>query len=162
MYLISDTHFYHDKIGIYCGRPNNWFDLIIKNWNNTVRRNDVVLHLGDFSFGDIHKVYDIRRRLNGKLYLIRGNHDRHSIAWYRRLDIKAISPFTVKINNKSYYFSHKAKKDISRKKSNIHGHWHDKCPLIYENEKGNINANLSVEVIGYTPIKFKHIMELVK
>ena len=51
VYLISDTHFYHNKIGKYCGRPDNWFDLIINNWNRTVKNSDIVLHLGDFSFG---------------------------------------------------------------------------------------------------------------
>ena len=40
-------------------------------------RNDYVVILGDFSFGTTDETNQILERLNGKLYLIYGNHDRY-------------------------------------------------------------------------------------
>ena len=52
IWLISDTHFNHLKIQEYCDRPEGWQELIIKNWNDVIGYDDVVLHLGDFAFGN--------------------------------------------------------------------------------------------------------------
>ena len=49
VFLISDTHFNHKKIGEYCDRPDSWQKLIIDNWNSVVKKDDIVLHLGDFA-----------------------------------------------------------------------------------------------------------------
>ena len=162
VWCISDTHFYHKNIGKYCNRPENWFDLIINNWNRIVNKNDTVLHFGDFSFRSFEKAKNVKQRLNGKIYLIRGNHDRHSKTWYKKLNINAISPFEAEINGKNYYFSHKPSKNLNVGISNIHGHWHNKCPFIYIAKNGNINVNLSVEVIDYTPIRLNDVIEMVK
>lgn len=162
VWCISDTHFYHKNIGRFCGRPQNWFDLIINNWNILVNENDVVLHLGDFAFKSFDDVKRVKERLNGKMYLVRGNHDRHSKTWYKKLNINAISPFNIIIKGKKYYFSHKPNKKLPHDWSNIHGHWHQKCPFTYVSENGNINFNLSVEVINYMPIKLNNITEMVE
>jgi hypothetical protein len=50
-WIISDTHFFHENIGKYCSRPENWQELIIKNWNDLVSPEETVLHLGDFALG---------------------------------------------------------------------------------------------------------------
>lgn len=156
VWVISDTHFSHKKIGEYCNRPKNWQTLIFNNWNNIVKENDIVLHLGDFSFGGFEKVKNVRRMLNGEIYLIRGNHDRHSIKWYNRAGIECVSPFKARINKKSYYFSHKPHK--GSKLVNIHGHQHDTVPKFYRNGNNLVNVHLSVEVIDYRPVKLKDVL----
>jgi len=50
-WIISDTHFFHENIGKYCSRPDNWQQLIIKNWNVLISPDENVLHLGDFALG---------------------------------------------------------------------------------------------------------------
>jgi len=74
-YFTSDTHFGHKNIIGYTNRPyKSVFDMdedIIKNWNNTISKTDLVFHLGDFSFQSDLYVH----RLNGKIILIKGNHD---------------------------------------------------------------------------------------
>ena len=75
VYLISDTHFNHSKIGIYCNRPENWQELIIENWNNIISDDDIILHLGDFSFGNIDMVKSITEKLNGKIKALEGRID---------------------------------------------------------------------------------------
>lgn len=44
-------------------------DAIVRNWNKMVGKSDIVYHLGDF--GDV----SVRERLNGLIYLLRGNYD---------------------------------------------------------------------------------------
>ena len=157
IFLISDTHFNHDKIGEYCGRPDNWQELVISNWNKTISKNDVVLHLGDFAFGNKEEVKKVRDKLNGTIYMIKGNHDRHSVGWYRDIGIKLFKkPFVIDgIDFTPILFSH-AQKPCMNEMVNIHGHQHEKVPFI-TNWFGNIHINMSVEQINYKPMKFKEI-----
>ena len=48
---------------------------MIGQWNNKIRKNDEVVILGDFSFGKGEETNRILEQLNGRLFLIRGNHD---------------------------------------------------------------------------------------
>jgi calcineurin-like phosphoesterase family protein len=52
-------------------------EYIIEHWNQKIGVDDPVYHLGDFSFGEPEVWTSIIERLNGKIHLIRGNHDHH-------------------------------------------------------------------------------------
>lgn len=80
IWYTSDTHFNHTNIIKYCGRPfsdvNEMNEKIANNWNSLVRPDDVVYHLGDFGlFRGGKQPEDFIHRLNGHIYLVRGNHD---------------------------------------------------------------------------------------
>ena len=49
-------------------------EALIANWNRVVAPADTVYHLGDFGFGPAVQL--ARKRLNGKIRLILGNHDK--------------------------------------------------------------------------------------
>lgn len=93
IWFTSDTHFGHKNILKYCpdSRPfgedvDAHDDTIIENWNSVVGKDDIVFHLGDFSFyKDNEKVRSIIGRLNGKIYLCLGNHDTHNYNIYKEL-----------------------------------------------------------------------------
>lgn len=79
-YYIADCHFFHeglnekmDKRGFESVQAMN--EYMIEKWNQKVRRNDEVVILGDFSWGNAEETNDLLDRLHGKLYMIRGNHD---------------------------------------------------------------------------------------
>lgn len=83
VYFTSDTHFFHKNIINLCDRPFNSLEhmhqILIYNWNKTVNPNDDVYILGDFAFnraGSGEEVNEILKKLNGKKYLVRGNHDK--------------------------------------------------------------------------------------
>lgn len=80
IHFVSDTHFGHHNIIKYCDRPWDTVDEmnegLIDNWNNVVKPDDDVYHLGDFCMGGT-RPRDWLRRLNGRVHLIRGNHDPH-------------------------------------------------------------------------------------
>lgn len=53
-------------------------EVMICNWNQCVKRGDLVFHLGDFAFpnkGDGTEIEEILDKLNSQIYLIQGNHD---------------------------------------------------------------------------------------
>lgn len=83
VYFTSDTHFNHTNILKYCQRPfrnvDEMNEQMIANWNETVGEDDVVFHLGDFCLGGAAEWTKILDRLNGKIYLIMGNHDLKNI-----------------------------------------------------------------------------------
>lgn len=81
IWFISDTHFFHDNIIHFCGRPFANSDLmnecLIQNWNEVVKPQDKVYHLGDVACGN-HNDKELGRllsQLNGHKRLIVGNHD---------------------------------------------------------------------------------------
>lgn len=76
----SDTHFNHTNIIKYCDRPfsdvNEMNEKIVYNWNLLVQPDDTVYHLGDFGlFRGTKQPESFMHRLNGRICLVRGNHD---------------------------------------------------------------------------------------
>ncbi len=83
VFFTSDTHFNHTNIIQYCQRPfkstDEMNEAMIDNWNSVVGEDDTVFHLGDFCLGGAAEWNKILNRLNGKIYLILGNHDLKNI-----------------------------------------------------------------------------------
>lgn len=80
-YYIADPHFYHaamntgmDRRGFENVEQMN--EYMLHKWNQKVRKNDEVVILGDLSFGKAEETNELMDKLNGRLYLIQGNHDR--------------------------------------------------------------------------------------
>lgn len=82
VWFTADTHFGHAMMlrqDRSVRRPfanvEEMNEGLITNWNAVVGEKDRVYHLGDVSFMKAGETYDILRRLNGHIHLIRGNHD---------------------------------------------------------------------------------------
>ncbi len=111
VFFTSDTHFNHTNIIAYCQRPfRNVYDMnetIIANWNNVVGPDDIVFHLGDFCLGGADEWNRILERLNGKIYLILGNHDLKNIrqGLIDRFEHIAMS-MCIQIRKKKIYLNH--------------------------------------------------------
>lgn len=77
-FFTSDTHFGHENIIKFCKRPyqsvEEMNEALIENWNKVIGKNDTVFHLGDFALGGSTVWNNTLDRLNGKIYLIFGNH----------------------------------------------------------------------------------------
>jgi calcineurin-like phosphoesterase family protein len=136
IWIIADTHFGHDNMIPYCGRPKDFDDQIISNWNKVVQHEDVVIHLGDVIFGQNKdtRLPSIMASLPGKKILCRGNHDPKPGVWYMEHGFDFVCDSFV---YDRYLFSHcpitplpkqanyNWQKDINL---NIHGHFHNKFP----------------------------------
>jgi calcineurin-like phosphoesterase family protein len=92
LWFTSDTHFNHANI---CrgttewdkSKPNHFRDFdslgemndrLVAGINAVVGENDILFHLGDWSFGGFESIREFRSRLNCKnIHLVLGNHDHH-------------------------------------------------------------------------------------
>ena len=90
IFFTSDSHYSHSNL---CKATTNWSDssktrdfkslehmnsAIVNAINDKVGENDVLIHLGDFSFGGFQNIEEFRRRIICKnIHLILGNHDHH-------------------------------------------------------------------------------------
>lgn len=156
-FFISDTHFFHNNIISYCNRPFRNVDemnsVMIENWNNIVREDDVVWHLGDFSFGKKDNVKDILPKLNGKINLIVGNHDKQNIHFYYDAGFHRVYDRPVVINN-FIILSHAPLEWVKAPMFNIFGHVHDNA--IYSTWSLN-GCCACVERHDYAPISWQTI-----
>ena len=162
IFVISDTHFGHANIIRYCDRPFATVDemnrSLIENWNSVVSNNDIVIHVGDFAFLKQEALADIRTKLNGKIWLIRGNHDKSTKSMLScGIDFVANSMiFADPISNKICLFQHYPIEPETARENVlmeigcdfiVHGHAHNNTPL-----KDGINSrNVSCENLNYTP-----------
>lgn len=113
IWFTSDTHFGHKNILTFCERPFNSVeemdDAIIKRWNSKVGKDDIVFHLGDFAFASNKRWQELIYKLNGKIYLILGNHDviRWPGTYTMQLFDRVENQMMLKIDNKyKVYLNH--------------------------------------------------------
>jgi len=94
--------------------------------------------------------------LNGKLYLMRGNHDRRGKAFYDKLGITLVpDPFQMIYSKKlRLVFSHRPIVPLEPGVLNLHGHIHNN-PVP---ELGSRNINMSIEVREYRPWRLSEIL----
>jgi calcineurin-like phosphoesterase family protein len=80
VFFTADLHFGHERICDYASRPfastRDMDEALIDNWNATVSAGDEVWVLGDYAMGDRARGLSYLPRLNGRVRLIEGNHDR--------------------------------------------------------------------------------------
>ena len=156
-WLVADTHFFHANIGEYCSRPEGWQDLIIENWNHFIQPDDVVFHLGDLALGKKEDAEALVPLLNGKMYLMRGNHDRRSTGFYHSLGITLVKdPYLMEhASGLRLVFSHRPIIPLMPGMLNLHGHIHNNPAP----ELGRWHVNLSMEVRQYRPWRLGDVLQ---
>lgn len=154
IYVISDTHFNHENIIKYCNRPfkntNHMNEYIIQKWNETVKPEDTIYHLGDVGFGTNENLKSLIVRLNGTKILLIGNHDfKRGINSWQELGFKEV--YKKKIELTKYLLTHEPVSEVPFGKINVFGHIHNK-PL---DSKFSPNNHFCVccDVIDYTPVE---------
>ena len=155
-WIISDTHFFHENIGRYCDRPDCWQEMIIENWNRLIQPEEIVFHVGDLALGKKEMAEGLVPLLNGKVYLMRGNHDQRSNSFYQRMGIALVpDPYQMDhISGLKLTFSHRPIVPLEPGMFNLHGHIHNSpAPIL-----GQRHINLCVEVRDYRPWRLEEIL----
>src|SRR4051812_18149409 len=89
-WIISDTHFNHEKIKEYENRPDDFNEIIVSNWNKVITDADLVIHLVDVILGHDSSLDAILSRCNGRKVFARGNHRHHAMLSYMSRGFDAI------------------------------------------------------------------------
>jgi calcineurin-like phosphoesterase family protein len=126
VWLYTDSHFFHDKMVEFCGRPVDHTERQVANWKRLVAPEDLVFHLGDVALGVGGRMRELQALLQGlpcKKVLILGNHDKQSPTWYMRNGFDAA---VTSIVYKRVFLTHKPADRLPPGAwLNVHGHLHN-------------------------------------
>jgi calcineurin-like phosphoesterase family protein len=172
------THYYHKNIirfvqgsppkQLYEGLGDRPFENVphmnedlIRRWNEVVTPEDLVYHLGDFSFGDPKESTDVAKRLNGQKHLVWGNHDKRlrkskefMDQWVWCRDMAEIEVWDKKVVlchfpmlswNKSHHGAY-----------HLHGHCHGTLPA----DPNALRVDVGVDSWDYRPVPFEEIAKV--
>ena len=158
LWFTADLHFGHR----FMAQLRHWGSIdtmdftLISEWNESVKPNDEVWVLGDFSFRNQADTKAIFAQLNGHKHLVRGNHDPK---WVDRLGWESIHDFRrVKHEGVSYYCFHYPMltwPNAHHGTIHLHGHSH-----------GNLRApestrmDVGPDATGKTVINVEEIAEI--
>lgn len=177
IFFTSDTHFYHKNIINFCKRPfkdlQEMHKEIIRMWNETVRPNDIVFILGDIIFGGAKAYEEILPQLNGKKYLILGNHDYKNFTTNKCKYFEAVyDKMFIAVNDQEIILNHEPLLCFGGQLNNriwhLFGHVHTTKDL---NLKGNCDVqrmflmatptmyDVGMDFNYYKPISFADIKE---
>jgi calcineurin-like phosphoesterase family protein len=175
VFLVSDTHFGHAGVcrfvrndGVTKLRPwdtaEEMDEFMVKAWNERVRPQDKVYHLGDVVIN--RKALGIMRRLNGDKVLIRGNHDIFKDTDYRE-HFRELRAYHV-MNGMILSHIPIHTESLGRFGVNIHGHLHANRVML-SGFNGKITDIVDVryhcvcvEQTDFAPILFEDVIERIK
>ena len=151
----SDTHFYQEKIIQYTNRPfanaEEMNEKMCEYYNSEVEDDDVVVWVGDVSFGGTNKTNEFLDRFKGYKILVVGNHDidRHTgkLKQFRFDEIHTSLQF-----DQFVVTHHPWKNHLPEQLINIHGHVHN------HNLNLDGHINVSCEVVGYRPASLANLL----
>ena len=154
------TFINHTNAIRYCDRPfktvEEMNETIIKRWNMMVNKDDIVYHLGDFAFVNKEATQEIVSQLNGRIRLIRGNHDTHNNQWYRDCGFEEVYDHPIIIKD-FVVLSHEPMPFVMNQVYvNLYGHVHT-SPMF--ETWGKQSACLCVERHNYQPVREETIIE---
>lgn len=162
IFFTADTHFGHKNIIKYCNRPFETAlemnEALIANWNKVVQQTDTVYHLGDVAVLRPERTREILDRLNGRIYLITGNHDRsakHALCASRFEWIKDY--FCLKLNGgvqiALFHYAMRVWDKRHWGAWQLYGHSHGSLP----SEANSFALDVGVDCWNYSPVSLQMI-----
>ena len=147
IWLTSDTHFFHSQEFLYGDRgftsTEEMTEKLVENWNSVVAPEDEVYHLGDVMLNDTERGIEVLKKLNGRIHIIRGNHDsdKRAAAYLECPNVVDVQWATMlKYKKRMFYLTHfyavaKTPRDNDNKQGivTLHGHTHQKTNFTNDN-----------------------------
>jgi len=175
VFLVSDTHFGHSGVCKFTrndgvtklrpwDNPEEMDEEMVKRWNETVRPNDKVYHLGDVVIN--RKALKTLGRLNGDKVLIRGNHDIFRDDEYRQY-FRELRAYHV-MNGMILSHIPIHVDSLGRFGTNIHGHLHANRVMhlpTWRIDDTRIDPRyhcVCVEQTDFRPILFEDVIKRIK
>ncbi len=168
-WIITDTHFGHDRLCEYTFRPPGFESIICKNLEAIKTHGNILIHLGDICIGNDEKWHQVLNSLSKlvwrKRWLCKGNHDRKTDTWYLKhgWDFVADRIWLRKFGL-DILLSHMPLEDCGYD-VNIHGHCHSDMRVM-EDEivkvKNDKRVMISMEATNFMPVNLKSIHKLIK
>lgn len=170
----SDLHFNHGNIIEYCARPfscvREMNEALVENWNARVSPDEHVAVLGDFGFGSLASLSGLVSRLNGRLTLVRGNHDRKAANMASVGFANVVDSMYVSIAGYAVSLTHYPPRDVKRESGSYrerspevaadvvcaHGHTHSRQRVVGR------SIHVGVDAWDYRPVSAHEMAVLVR
>ncbi len=184
-WFTSDTHFGHKNIIKFSNRPfndeNHMNEELIREWNAVVDEEDDVYHMGDVSLCDDKKTLSILNRLNGRIHLITGNHEksvlkseacRKKFVWIKSIhefyiDINEVD-FTVPTRNKQQmivlcHYGMRVWNKSHHGSWMLYGHSHDSMEHEQWGRSMDVGVDSAYRILGvFRPFSFEEIQKIME
>ena len=187
LWFTSDTHYNHANI---CSSTTKWTDPVtirefktlehmnahlVGNINEMVGQDDILIHLGDWSFGGFESIEHFRNQIVCKnVHIITGNHDHHiennrgdcqklfsSVNKYVELNVKwnVGTPLQDEQNFVLMHFPIASWNNMARGAIHLHGHVH-----FNPNMRFQLGKMMDVGVDGNNlyPIQMSEVLKLMR
>lgn len=164
-FVTSDLHLGHTNIIKYCDRPfkslQHMNETLIERWNSRVGDDDVIYHIGDFCFRNSYDgdkgtritAKEWLERLNGRIILIKGNHDKNNTV---KTTIKSLQ---IEYDDLKINLVHDPLEADLRYKLNLVGHVHQHWK-VQRRKRHRVLINAGVDVWRYYPATLEEVMRL--
>lgn len=172
IYFIADTHFGHENILKLSQRPFNNIqehdETLIHNWNNIIHKKDEVYILGDLVMSnDGQYANQLLAKLNGKKYLIVGNHDDYlNDPKFNKSLFEWIKPYhEFKYNHIRFVLFHYPILEWNgfyKNTIHLYGHVHNTNVDYFRRTLDKRALNVGVDMTGFRPISIDEVIETTK
>ncbi len=170
VWFTSDTHYNHANIIRYCNRPFQSAEemnaKLVENWNDRVKPEDTVFHLGDFAFGKLTDWEDARKQLNGKIILIKGNHDKIQDGQIKHLFDDIYDYLEIKVKDSSIdsgwqpiilcHYAFRVWNNSHRGAYHLYGHSHGTLP----DDPCSLSFDVGVDCHNYAPLSYSDVQNI--
>jgi calcineurin-like phosphoesterase family protein len=159
-WFTADFHLGHANIIRYCNRPfatvEEMDQAIVERLNASVKRDDVLCFLGNFSMGGKQRIFAYRRRIHcKKIFAVPGNHDKQARKLkeeFFRLDNLA----EVSIHGQLIVLCHYALRVWNRSNRgswHLYGHSHGRLPQV----ANSLSMDVGADTHNFRPWHFDEI-----
>lgn len=175
-WLISDTHFNHQKIEEWGGRSGDWQYQLHKGIA-AIPAGDTLIHLGDVCIGNDIEVHELIVELckrekdppitnvgkDVQKILVRGNHDKKSVNWYMEHGWDFVCDgLELDYMGRYLHLTHRPARPQGIRTWNIHGHTHGN---LHRSEEycdfysKDYHIDISPEIVGYAPLRLDSLVK---
>lgn len=168
IYFTSDLHLGHRAAINMCERPFSTVEemnrTLIANINARVKKHDILYILGDIAHRTpVEEVNQMIAQLNGKKFLIRGNHDKN----YDPSLFEGIYDFLeVNFDGQAISLMHYPMMEWPKSwhgSIHLHGHQHNKPEYNQEQKAlGKLRYDVGVDANYYYPVSLNEILKFCK
>jgi calcineurin-like phosphoesterase family protein len=171
IYFTSDHHFGHKNIIKFSKRPFNdvseMDEVLIQKWNEKINPEDEVYHLGDVGLSSSGKLRKILDRLNGKIYLISGNHEKSAQDCHSRFEwIKDYFELIVKDDDFErgeqlivlFHYSMREWNSSHWGTYHLYGHSHGTL----SDDPKSLSFDIGVDCHDFYPLSYQEVKDIMK
>lgn len=171
IFFTSDHHFGHKNIIKYSNRPfqsvAEMNEEMIQRWNEKIKPHHRVYHLGDVGLCSTEEMREILYRLNGRIFLIKGNHENAALSvqdrfeWikdYFELSVQDPDTATGRQKIILLHYAMKVWRSSFRGTWHLYGHSHGSL----RDDPNSLSFDVGVDCHDFVPLSYQEVKAIMQ